>query len=188
MTINFVRHFLIAMICLLLIYPSHGYQAPAHHAFPGFTQPDPIDFNDHAGMDANFRWKDDAGLGWVPRSMARGRWLPGCRIEPRASFGYDEHYLAWWPAGKLRVEIGDEARGCRRQRRNPIPQPQRSALSKPVGEVSQVEHEGISGRFRLRQQVHRPALRTKHQLAALSPGEAKWWRPIKGRSRACWRR
>jgi hypothetical protein len=49
---NFVRVSFIAVICLLLIIPSHGYQAvapprAAHHHSPGFTQPEPIDFNDH---------------------------------------------------------------------------------------------------------------------------------------------
>jgi Domain of Unknown Function (DUF1080) len=66
MTINFVRHFVIAMICLFLIYPSHGYQAPAHHAFPGFTQPDPIDFSDHAGWTQIFDGKTMQGWDGSP--------------------------------------------------------------------------------------------------------------------------
>src|ERR1700744_6449993 len=52
----------LALICLLLTYPLPGYQvaaqqAPAHRAFPGFTQPDPIDFNDHNGFTQIFDGK-----------------------------------------------------------------------------------------------------------------------------------
>src|ERR1700731_2644735 len=54
MKINLIRLPIIAAICLLLIYPSHGYQAPARQAGGGFTQPDPIDFNDHEGWTQIF--------------------------------------------------------------------------------------------------------------------------------------
>ena len=51
----------IVLICLLLIYPPPGkvaaQQAPAHHAGGGFTQPDPIDFNDHDGFTQIFDGK-----------------------------------------------------------------------------------------------------------------------------------
>jgi hypothetical protein len=55
MKLNLVRHSAIAAICLLLIVALHG-QAPKHH-FPGFTQPDPIDFNDHKGWTQIFDGK-----------------------------------------------------------------------------------------------------------------------------------
>ncbi|MGC2401704.1 MAG: DUF1080 domain-containing protein [Acidobacteriaceae bacterium] len=61
MKINLVRHSVIAVICLILIGASHG-QAPApHRAFPGFTQPEPIDFNDHTGWTRIFDGKTLAG-------------------------------------------------------------------------------------------------------------------------------
>jgi hypothetical protein len=50
------------LICLLVMYPLPGYQvaaqqAPAHRAFPGFSQPEPIDFNDHNGFTQIFDGK-----------------------------------------------------------------------------------------------------------------------------------
>ena len=55
-----------------------GYQAPAHHAGGGFTQPDPIDFNDHEGWTQIFDGKTlKAGTG-PPKS---GTWK----------------MAAWWP-------------------------------------------------------------------------------------------
>jgi hypothetical protein len=54
---NLVRQPIIAAICLLLIYPSHGYQVAAHHTGGGFTQPEPIDFNDHEGWTQIFDGK-----------------------------------------------------------------------------------------------------------------------------------
>src|SRR5271163_547267 len=65
MALNFVRVSFIAVICLLVINPSHGYQAappPApHHHFAGFTQPEPIDFNDHEGWTQIFDGKTMQG-------------------------------------------------------------------------------------------------------------------------------
>ncbi len=57
-----VRPPVIALICLLVMYPLSGYQvaaqqAPAHHAFHGFSQPEPIDFNDHTGFTQIFDGK-----------------------------------------------------------------------------------------------------------------------------------
>src|ERR1700728_3063532 len=50
------------LICLILIYPLLGYQvaaqqAPAHHPGGGFTQPEPIDFDDHDGFTQIFDGK-----------------------------------------------------------------------------------------------------------------------------------
>jgi hypothetical protein len=50
-----VSGFMIALISLLLMYPFP--QAPAHHAGGGFTQPEPIDFNDHDGFTQIFDGK-----------------------------------------------------------------------------------------------------------------------------------
>lgn len=52
----------LVLICLLLVYPLSGHhlaaqQAPAHHASSGFTQPDPIDWNDHDGFKQIFDGK-----------------------------------------------------------------------------------------------------------------------------------
>jgi Domain of Unknown Function (DUF1080) len=55
----------VALICLFLIGPLQGdrvaaQQAPApkpHHAWPGFSQPEPIDFNDHDGWTQIFDGK-----------------------------------------------------------------------------------------------------------------------------------
>jgi hypothetical protein len=57
-----VKPTVVALICLLLMYPLPGYQvaaqqAPAHRAFPGFSQPEPIDFNDHDGFTQIFDGK-----------------------------------------------------------------------------------------------------------------------------------
>jgi Domain of Unknown Function (DUF1080) len=56
-----VRPPVLVLICLLLIYPPPGQvaaqQAPAHKTGGGFTQPDPIDFNDHDGFTQIFDGK-----------------------------------------------------------------------------------------------------------------------------------
>ncbi len=56
-----VRPSVIALIYLFLIYPFAGsqvaQQAPPRHAGGGFTQPDPIDFNDHEGWTQIFDGK-----------------------------------------------------------------------------------------------------------------------------------
>ena len=57
MSLNYVRPSIIAAICLLLIYSSHAYQTPQHHTSGGFTQPEPIDFNDHEGWTQIFDGK-----------------------------------------------------------------------------------------------------------------------------------
>jgi hypothetical protein len=58
MKLYLIRLPLIAAICLFLVYSSHGYQAPPpHHPGGGFTQPDPIDFNDHQGWKQIFDGK-----------------------------------------------------------------------------------------------------------------------------------
>jgi len=54
---NFVRQSILAVICLFLINPSHGYQTLPHHVFLDFSQPDPIDFNDHTGWTQIFDGK-----------------------------------------------------------------------------------------------------------------------------------
>ena len=65
MALNFVRMSFIAAICLFLIIPSHGYQAApppaAHHHSAGFTQPEPIDFDDHDGWTQIFDGKTMQG-------------------------------------------------------------------------------------------------------------------------------
>ncbi|HET6220096.1 MAG TPA: DUF1080 domain-containing protein [Acidobacteriaceae bacterium] len=66
MSPNYIRPPLIAAICLLLIYPSHGYQAPARHTGGGFTQPEPIDFNDHEGWTQIFDGKTMHGWDGSP--------------------------------------------------------------------------------------------------------------------------
>ena len=57
MSLNYLRPPIIAAVCLLLIYSSHAYQTPQHHATGGFTQPEPIDFNDHQGWTQIFDGK-----------------------------------------------------------------------------------------------------------------------------------
>ena len=60
-----VRPFLFVLIYLLLVYPFAGSQVtaqlqappPVHRAGGGFTQPDPIDFNDHEGWTQIFDGK-----------------------------------------------------------------------------------------------------------------------------------
>ena len=55
-----MRNSAIALGFLLLISPSHGYQAPApaHHTGGSFfTQPDPIDFDNHEGWKQIFDGK-----------------------------------------------------------------------------------------------------------------------------------
>jgi hypothetical protein len=59
-----------ALICLVLMYPLRGnrvaaQQAPAHH-FSGFTQPDPMDFNDHTGFTQIFDGKTLKGWDGSP--------------------------------------------------------------------------------------------------------------------------
>jgi len=66
MTIHLIRLPIIAAICLFLIYPSHGYQAAPRHAGGGFTQPDPIDFNDHQGWTQIFDGKTLQGWDGPP--------------------------------------------------------------------------------------------------------------------------
>lgn len=63
---NFLRQPIIAAICLLLIYPSHGYQVAARHPGGGFTQPEPIDFNDHEGWTQIFDGKTLQGWDGSP--------------------------------------------------------------------------------------------------------------------------
>ncbi|MDX6458810.1 MAG: hypothetical protein QOE55_2507 [Acidobacteriaceae bacterium] len=57
MSLNYLRTPIIAAICLLLIYNSHAYQAQKHQATGGFTQPEPINFNDHEGWAQIFDGK-----------------------------------------------------------------------------------------------------------------------------------
>src|SRR3984957_15337207 len=53
-----MRNSAIALIFFLTISSSHGYQAPAHHTGGSFfTQPDPIDFNNHVGWTQIFDGK-----------------------------------------------------------------------------------------------------------------------------------
>ena len=57
-----VRAPVISFICLLLIVSTSriqvaAQQAPAHHAGGGFTQPEPIDFDDHDGFTQIFDGK-----------------------------------------------------------------------------------------------------------------------------------
>jgi Domain of Unknown Function (DUF1080) len=66
MKTNLVRPLVIAVSCFFLIYSSHGYQAPAHHASSGFTQPEPIDFNDHTGWTQIFDGKTMQGWDGSP--------------------------------------------------------------------------------------------------------------------------
>jgi hypothetical protein len=52
----------LVLICLLLVYPLSGHhlaaqQAAPHHPSSGFTQPDPIDWNDHEGFKQIFDGK-----------------------------------------------------------------------------------------------------------------------------------
>jgi hypothetical protein len=51
-----MRKSAIALLFLLLLSASRGYQAPVHHG-GGFIQPDPIDFNDHEGWTQIFDGK-----------------------------------------------------------------------------------------------------------------------------------
>ena len=67
----------IVVICLLLICPAPGQVAPAHRAGGGFTQPDPIDFNDHDGFTQIFDGKTLNG--WTPRFGAALRARTICR-------------------------------------------------------------------------------------------------------------
>jgi hypothetical protein len=57
MSLNNLRPLIIAAICLLLIHTSHADQTPQHHTSGGFTQPEPIDFNDHEGWTQIFDGK-----------------------------------------------------------------------------------------------------------------------------------
>jgi hypothetical protein len=66
MKINPIRLPIIVAICLFLIDPSHGYQAAPSHAGGGFTQPDPIDFNDHQGWTQIFDGKTLQGWDGPP--------------------------------------------------------------------------------------------------------------------------
>jgi hypothetical protein len=53
-----MRNSAIALGFLLLMSTSHGYQAPAHHTGGSFfTQPDPIDFDNHEGWKQIFNGK-----------------------------------------------------------------------------------------------------------------------------------
>lgn len=67
-----VRPFAIVLIYLLLVYPFAGVGAqqapapPAHRAGGGFTQPDPIDFDDHAGWTQIFDGKTLTGWDGSP--------------------------------------------------------------------------------------------------------------------------
>jgi hypothetical protein len=51
---------------LSLTFSSTAQQAPAHHASGGFTQPDPIDFNDHEGWTQIFDGKTLKGWDGTP--------------------------------------------------------------------------------------------------------------------------
>jgi hypothetical protein len=62
-----MRHSFIAVIFLFLMYPSHGYQVAARHPGGGFTQPDPIDFNDHQGWTQIFDGKTLQGWDGSPQ-------------------------------------------------------------------------------------------------------------------------
>ena len=55
MKLDILRHSATGAICLMLIVALHG-QAPARHT-SGFTQPEPIDFNDHKGWTQIFDGK-----------------------------------------------------------------------------------------------------------------------------------
>ena len=57
---------IVALICLLLVYSSPAYQPPAHHTSGGFTQPEPIDFNDHDGWSQIFDGKTMQGWDGSP--------------------------------------------------------------------------------------------------------------------------
>ena len=57
------RQPIVAAICLLLIYQSHGYQ---HQAGGRFTQPEPIDFNDNQGWTQIFDGKTLQGWDGSP--------------------------------------------------------------------------------------------------------------------------
>src|SRR5271154_1152381 len=65
-----MRNAAIALIFLLSMCSSQGYQAPAHHTGGSFfTQPDPIDFNNHEGWKQIFDGKtmdgwDGPSDGW----------------------------------------------------------------------------------------------------------------------------
>ena len=60
MKINLFRHSFVAVICFAVIGASHA-QAPPHRAFPGFSHPEPIDFNDHTGWTQIFNGKNLQG-------------------------------------------------------------------------------------------------------------------------------
>jgi hypothetical protein len=62
-----MRQSFIALIFLFLMYPSHGYQVAARHSGGGFTQPDPIDFNDHQGWTQIFDGKTLQGWDGSPQ-------------------------------------------------------------------------------------------------------------------------
>ena len=61
-----MRSAVVALICSLLSFASAAQQAPAHHASGGFTQPDPIDFNDHQGWTQIFDGKTLKGWDGTP--------------------------------------------------------------------------------------------------------------------------
>jgi hypothetical protein len=61
-----MRSAVVALVCSLLSFASAAQQAPAHHASGGFTQPDPIDFNDHQGWTQIFDGKTLKGWDGTP--------------------------------------------------------------------------------------------------------------------------
>ena len=68
-----VRPAVVALISLFVMYPLPGnqvaaQQAPAHHSFPGFSQPEPIDFNDHNGFTQIFDGKTLNGWDEIGRA------------------------------------------------------------------------------------------------------------------------
>jgi 3-keto-disaccharide hydrolase len=61
-----MRSLVTVLICLSLSFSSTAQQAPAHHTGGGFTQPDPIDFNDHEGWTQIFDGKSLKGWDGTP--------------------------------------------------------------------------------------------------------------------------
>ncbi len=177
----------VALLCLLLAFPFQGnkgvaQQAPrAHHASGGFTQPDPVDFSDHAGWTQIFDGKtlngwDGSAEVWHVEDGALV-----AESSPEQSLGHDQHHLEGRPAGQLRTQAGDEARRLWSQWRHSVPQSNGPAGSRSADQVSKVEHEGLPGRLRLRQPVHGATLRakqpTRHCRLARPDGRNQYWNP-----------
>ena len=144
---------MLSLACLVATYPfpiaAQQVKPPQH--FAGFTQPDPVDFNDHQGWTQIFDGKTLDGWDGPPEVW---------HVEDGSIVGESspEHPSGTtniiWRGGEpanfeLKVEMKLEGQGANggiqyRSQTRPV---ERNPDEAPTtaGEVSQVEHEGLPG-------------------------------------------